>query len=124
MTKQRVDRLNSLLREVISEVIRKDVDNPDIDEFVSVTRVDISKDLRYAKVYVSMIGSPERKKETLKAIESASGFIGITASKKVVMRFFPSLRFFIDDTVDKVMRIEELLEDIEQEKSGRNDNPS
>ncbi len=124
MTKQRVDRLNSLLREVLSEVIRKDVDNPDIDEFVTVTRVDISKDLRYAKVYISMLGSPEKKEQTLKALESASGFIGFTASKKVVMRFFPSLRFFIDDTVDKVMRIEELLGEIKKEESDKNDTPS
>ena len=119
MTKQRIDRLNSLLKEVITEVIRKDVDNPEVGEFVSVTRVDISKDLRHAKVYISVIGDEETKETTLKALTKASGFIGVTASKKVVMRFFPSLRFIIDDTVDKVMRIEELLHEIHEEKDSR-----
>ncbi len=119
MSKQRIDRLNSLLKEVISEVIHKDVDNPDVGEFVSVTRVDISKDLRHAKVYISVIGDNETKQNTLKALNSASGFIGINASKKVVMRFFPSLRFIIDDTVDKVMRIEELLKKIHEEQDSR-----
>lgn len=119
MTKQRTDRLNSLLKEVISEVIHKDVDNPDVAEFVSVTRVDISKDLRHAKVYISIIGDEETKEKTLNALEKASGFIGVHASKKVVMRFFPSLRFVIDNTVDKVMRIEELLQEIQQEKDTR-----
>jgi ribosome-binding factor A len=119
MTKQRVDRLNSLLKEVISEVIRRDVDNPDVDEFISITRVDISKDLRHAKVYVSVMGSDEKKQKTIKALQSASGFIGINSSKKVVMRFFPALRFILDDTVDKVMRIEELLHEIKDEKNAR-----
>lgn len=119
MTKQRIDRLNSLLKEVISEVIHKDVDNPEVAEFISVTRVDISKDLRHAKVYVSIIGDEDTKDKTLKALEKASGFIGVNASKKVVMRFFPSLRFIIDNTVDKVMRIEELLQEIHEEQDSR-----
>lgn len=119
MTKQRIDRLNSLLKEVISEVIQKDVDNPEVAEFVSVTRVDISKDLRHAKVYISVIGDDDTKQKTLKALTTASGFIGINASKKVVMRFFPSLRFIIDDTVDKVMRIDELLKEIHEEQDSR-----
>lgn len=119
MTKQRIDRLNSLLKEVISEVIQKDVDNPEVGEFVSVTRVDISKDLRHAKVYISIIGDEDTKQKTLKALTTASGFIGINASKKVVMRFFPALRFIIDDTVDKVMRIEELLQEIHEEQDSR-----
>lgn len=119
MTKQRIDRLNSLLKEVISEVIHKDIDNPEVAEFISVTRVDISKDLRHAKVYVSIIGDEDTKDKTLKALEKASGFIGVNASKKVVMRFFPSLRFLIDNTVDKVMRIEELLQEIHEEQDSR-----
>ena len=61
-TKQRVDRLNSLLKEVISEVIRKEVQHPDINEFITVTRVDITKDLRHAKVYISIIGTDDKKK--------------------------------------------------------------
>ena len=119
MTKQRTDRLNSLLKEVISEVIQKDVDNPEVAEFVSVTRVSISKDLRHAKVYISVIGDDDSKQKTLKALTTSSGFIGVNASKKVSMRFFPNLRFILDDTVDKVMRIDELLKEIHDEQDSR-----
>jgi len=124
MAKQRIDRLNSLLKEVITEVIRRDVHNPLVNEFVTVSRVDISKDLRHAKVYISMIGTEIEKKNTLEALQSAAGFISIMASKKVVMRFFPSLVFKIDDTVDKHMRIEELLKEIHTEESSRKENNS
>jgi ribosome-binding factor A len=119
MTKQRTDRLNSSLKEVISDVIRKDVRNPHVNELLTVTRVDITKDLRYAKVYISVIGTAEQKDETLKALQSAAGFIAINSAKKVVMRYFPELTFKLDDSVDKQMRIEQLLGDISSERKSR-----
>lgn len=119
MSKQRIERLNSLLKEVISDVIRRDVRNPHVNELLTITRVDISKDLHYAKVYVSIIASPEQKTETLAALQSAAGFIAIQASKEVVMRYFPSLTFKLDDSVDKHLRIEELLHQLSTEKKTR-----
>lgn len=116
MSKQRTDRLNSLLKEVISEVIRRDVRNPHIKELLTVTRVDITKDLHYAKVYVSVIGTDAEKKSTIDALQSAAGFIAVAASKEVVMRYFPSLTFKLDDSVDKHFRIEELLGEIKAKK--------
>ncbi|MBA3815221.1 MAG: 30S ribosome-binding factor RbfA [Parachlamydiaceae bacterium] len=119
MSKQRTDRLNSLLKEVISEVIRRDVRNPHVNELFTITRVDISKDLHYAKVYFSVIGTTEQKAETLAALQTAAGFIAVQSSKKVVMRYFPTLTFKLDDSVDKHMRIEELLHKISTEKQTR-----
>lgn len=115
----RTDRLNSSLREVISEVIKREVRNPHVNELVTVTRVDITKDLHYAKVYISVIGTPEVKKETLAALNSAAGFIAVNASKQVVMRYFPALTFRLDDSVDKHMRIQTLLSEISEEKKSR-----
>jgi ribosome-binding factor A len=115
--KQRTDRLNSLLKEVISEVIRRDVRNPHVNELVGVTRVDITKDLHHAKVYISVIGNDQQKKETIQALNSAAGFIAVHASKKVVMRYFPELNFILDDSVEKHMRIETLLAEINAKKS-------
>ena len=119
MSKKRVDRLNSLLKEVISDVIRKEVKNPHVNEFITVTRVDITSDLSYAKVYISVIGSETEKMETLAALNSAAGFIAVNSSKKIVLRYFPSLTFILDDSVEKQMRIEELLHKISDERNSR-----
>lgn len=119
MPKQRTDRLNSLLKEVISEVIHRDVRNPHVTQLVSVTRVDITKDLHHAKVYISVIGNEQQKKDTLEALQSAAGFIAVNSSKKVTMRYFPELTFRLDDSVDKHMRIAELLGEISAEREGR-----
>lgn len=120
MAVKRTDRLNSLLKEVISDVIRRDVQNPHVNELMSITRVDITKDLHYAKVYVSVIGSDQEKQETLAALNSAAGFIAVNSSKKVVMRYFPSLTFILDDSVEKHLRIESLLNEISSERETRN----
>ncbi len=109
MKQDRILRLNSLMREVISEVIRKDVRNPHVTELLTITRVDVTRDLHYAKVYVSIIGSAEEKRKTMDALQSAADFIAVNASKKMVIRYFPSLTFKLDDSVEKHMRIEEVL---------------
>ena len=119
MAVKRTDRLNSLLKEVISEVIRMDVRNPHVNQMVTVTRVNITNDLHYAKVYISVIGSEQEKVETIDALQSAAGFIAVNASKKVVMRYFPELTFILDDSVEKHMRIESLLGKIQEERKSR-----
>jgi ribosome-binding factor A len=119
MAVKRTDRLNSLLKEVISEVIKREVRNPHVTELVTVTRVQISKDLHYAKVFISVIGTEQAKVETIEALNSAAGFIAVQSSQRVVMRYFPELRFKLDDSVDKHMRIEELLGKISKERESR-----
>lgn len=121
MAIKRTDRLNSLLKEVISDTIRTSVRNPHVNELLTVTHVDVTKDLHHAKVFISVIGTPEQKKETLEALQSAAGFIAVQSSKQVVLRYFPALTFKLDDSVDKHMRIEELLGKIAKEKHERGD---
>lgn len=118
MTK-RVDRLNSLLKEVISEVVRRDVANPHVATLVTITSVDVSKDLHNAKVYVSVIGPEATQKETLHALNSAAGFISVQASKKVVLRYFPHLSFILDSSVEEQLKIDALIEKIHDERQSR-----
>lgn len=119
MTKKRVERLNSLLKEVISEVVRKDVRNPHVANLITITRVEVSNDIKYAKVFISVIGSDLEKKESVEALQSAAGFIAVHASKKVVLRYFPELTFKLDTSVDKHLRIDEILNKIHHEQQVR-----
>ena len=119
MKKNRIDRINSLLREVIFDVIQKQVKNPHVNLFVSVTRVDTSADLYHAKVYVSLIGKDEEKDKVLAALDSAAGFIAVQASRQVELRHFPSLSFVIDRSADDHFKIEKILSDIEKERLSR-----
>lgn len=119
MKKNRIDRINSLLREVIFDVIQKQVKNPHVNLFVTVTRVDTSADLYHAKVYISLIGTDVEKQQVLHALESAAGFIAVQASQQVEMRHFPTLSFKLDTSAEEHFKIEKLLYDIEQERRAR-----
>jgi len=110
--RRRLLRLNSLLTEVISETIQREVKDPRVGAFVSVARVEISPDLHHARVYISVIGSDVEKKKSVEALNAGAGFIAVTSSKKVRLRHFPSLRFILDDSVDKLMHVEELLRQV------------
>lgn len=116
---KRTDRLNSLLKEVLSQVIREDVRNPHISSLVTVTRVEITTDLHYAKVFVSVIGSEQEKQAAISGLQSAAGFIAVQAAKKVVMRYFPDLTFRLDDSVEKYAKIEQKLQELQRERELR-----
>ncbi len=119
MKKNRLARVNSLLKEVIFEVIQKEVKNPHVNTFVSVTDVDTSADLHHAKVYVSMIGSEKEKANVIAALQTAAGFIAVHAAEKVRLRYFPNLSFKLDTSLDEHLRIQKILGDIEKERLSR-----
>lgn len=120
MAKNRIVRLNSLLKEVISEVIRQDIHHvPFVNEFVTVTRVEITNDLSFAKVYVSIIGQEKQKKQSLEALQKLSKTIAYLSSKKMVIRHFPALDFELDAGLEKQLRIEEILTKVSKEREGR-----
>ncbi len=119
--KKRLLRLNSLLKEVISEVIENEVRNPAVAEFVSPTKVEISPDLHQAIVFVSVIGSEKAKKDTVNALNEAGGFISTRASKKVSIRFFPKLEFRLDNTVEDQLRIDAILTELHNKDQKSND---
>ncbi|HSX38606.1 MAG TPA: 30S ribosome-binding factor RbfA [Chlamydiales bacterium] len=119
MNKNRLNRVNSLLRQVIFEVIQKEVRNPHVTTFVSVTRVDTSSDLHHAKVYISLIGDNVEKTKVLSALQSAAGFIAVQAASQVNLRYFPNLIFKMDHSAEEHAKMQKLLDDIEKERLSR-----
>ena len=119
MAVNRTDRLGSLLKEVISDVILREVKNPHLPTLLTVTGVEITKDLRQAKVFISVIGDAQKKALAISTLNQAAGFIAARASKQVVLRYFPELAFYLDDSVEKQVRVQDLLAQIEEERVKR-----
>jgi len=117
VTTRRIERVNSLLKEVISEVIRHDLKDHTLTDLFTVTGVDTSKDLRYAKVYISLLEEdPPKRQLLIDNLQKRAPQITMLASKKVVLRYFPALTFKLDDSLDNYMHIDTLLKKIEKEK--------
>ena len=124
MKKQRLQRVASLLKEVIFDVIQKRVRNPHITTFVSVTQVEVSADLQHAKVYVSLIASEQEKVKVVEALQSAAGFIAVQASKQTDLRYFPTLTFKLDRSIETQANIQNILIDLEKKRQERESFPS
>ncbi len=107
----RMDKINEELRKELSIIIDTDLKNPHITGMISVTKVKTSPDLRYARVYISLLNC-KNVKETLDGLKSASGFMRTELAKRVNLRYTPELRFEIDDSMEYVARIENILKNI------------
>lgn len=107
---ERMRRVNEAVREVVSARIAEGLRDPRIG-FVTVTAVDTSPDLRQARVYVSVLGSPEQREETLAGLGSAHGLLQQAVAGGLRMKRTPTLEFVFDESVDRGMRITELLDE-------------
>ena len=103
-------RVNEAVREVVSVRIAEGLRDPRIG-FVTVTSVDTSPDLRQARVYVSVLGSPEERDATMAGLESAHGLLQQSVARELRLKHTPTLQFVFDESIDRGMRITELLDD-------------
>ncbi len=108
----RIERVNNLIRRELSELLQRHVKDPRLGEFVAVTEVCTSPDLRYAKVYVSNIGSAEERQKTLDVLTSASGFLRRELVKSLRLRRIPELSFHWDDSIERGDRLTRLIDEV------------
>lgn len=110
----KLDRLDHILAEAISKVIAEEVKDDDI-KFVTITAVDISSDLSYAKVYFTNLIDKDREKVT-KALNNAAGFIRGKLFSMVEIRKMPELNFIFDESIEYGNKIEKIIEEINTDK--------
>ncbi len=109
MTTARMRRVNEVIREVLGAAISTELKDPRIG-FVTVTDVDTAPDLRAARVYVSVLGTEAEREDTLAGLESAHGFLQSRIGAEMTLKRTPALTFHYDDTVEKGVRISQMLE--------------
>jgi len=108
----RQERIQEQLVQELSEMIRRDLRDPRIG-FVTLTGAEITRDLRHAKVFVSIYGTEEEQKQALKALNSASGILRGEFARRVHLRVAPDIDFRLDEGIARGQRIFELLHSVE-----------
>jgi len=116
----RTRRLGETVREALTEVLAQDIQDPRLD-FVTITGVQVSMDLRVADVYVITHGGPETYKALIDGLRSADRRIRVGLARRVSLRFVPELRYHIDPSVDESMRIFEALKNVPQGLASRSE---
>lgn len=107
---RRTERVNQLLREEISRLVRRELKDPRVRS-VTVTDVDVSGDLRHATVYLRTLGDETPVEEAIEGFQSAEGFLRGALGRELHLRRIPEFRFEADRTLERAQRIEELLEE-------------
>ena len=110
----RQEKLGELIAAELSELLRTRVKDPRVG-FASITRVEVSGDLRHAKVHVSIMGSPEEREETMKGLKNASGFLRHDLATRIVLRYMPDISFKLDTSIEEGSRILELIHKVVSE---------
>jgi ribosome-binding factor A len=113
---QRTDRIDQILRQEIGQALEREVSDPRIG-FVTVTDVETVRDLSRAKVWVSIIGSAEERKETLSALRKAMPFIRHGLNSKIRLRRIPELDVRLDDSMERGTRVLQILSELEDGRS-------
>ena len=122
MASGRMRRVDEAVRAVLSNAITSDLKDPRVG-FVTVTGVKTSSDLRHATVFVSVLGDEPARAESIEGLRSAHGFLQRRVASELTLRHTPTLTFEYDPSVDRGMRISELLDSLGQSAAGgdRND---
>ena len=112
----RLGRVNEELMKALSQIITYELKNPDVTGMISVTRVKVTPDLKYAKVYVSIFNS-KNIKDTMEGLKKSSGFIRTELAKRINLRNTPELIFEIDDSMEYGAKIDSILKEILPEEN-------
>lgn len=116
MASNRIARINDAIQKELSALLRT-VKDPRVHGLVSITHVETTPDLRYAKVYVSLLDRGDSK-EVIRGLKSAGGYLRRELGRALSLRYTPELLFQEDDSIDKGTHILKLLNDIEKKDAG------
>ena len=111
----RQEKVTKALHKEISSIINDELKDPRLG-FITVTKVELSKDLRFAKVFFSVLGKEQDYKNTQKALDSAAGFIKKLVCERIDLRFAPEIIFREDHSTEYSVKIEEILNQIKEEQ--------
>ncbi|MFC2468884.1 MAG: 30S ribosome-binding factor RbfA [Negativicutes bacterium] len=121
MGQLRMERVQELMKQELSKIILQDLKDPRIG-FVTVTAVDVSSDLRNARVYVSLMGSEQQIADSWRGLQSSRGFLRREIGHRVRLRYTPELTLELDKSVDYGVHIQELLQKIKKTRKIEHEN--
>ncbi|MFC2034244.1 30S ribosome-binding factor RbfA [Chloroflexota bacterium] len=110
----RIAQVNSLIRQEISELLQRQVKDPRLGNFISITEVSTSPDLKTAKVYVSHINGEQEKQETLSVLTTAAGYFRRELGKRLKLRYIPTLSFIWDNSIEHGSHLLQIIDRVEE----------
>lgn len=115
----RSDRVGGLIQKVLSEILKRDIGDPRL-KMASITEVEVSRDLRQARIYFTTPDGKQKKDAAIKGFNSARGFIKRILAHEIDLKYMPDIKFFYDDSLDYGEHIDELIKSTKIENGSDN----
>ncbi|MGI5850440.1 MAG: 30S ribosome-binding factor RbfA [Christensenellales bacterium] len=112
MAKNRLAGIESEFKRALSEIIRNDLKDPRMSEMASVTRIELSRDLKYAKAYISVFDTEKKKKTTIETLTHAEHYIKNEIGARIRIRRLPEITFILDSSIEYSNKISEILKKV------------
>ncbi|KPU28171.1 ribosome-binding factor A [Caloranaerobacter sp. TR13] len=119
MSTKRLKRISEEIKKIVSDLIREGLKDPRISMLTSITEVEVTKDLRYAKIYVSILGNEDEREATLTGLKNATSFIRKEIGNKLKIRYTPEPVFYLDKSIERGIYISQLLNKINQKEESK-----
>lgn len=122
MNEKRINRISEEVKKVVSDLIQNEIKDPRISGMPSVNKVSVTKDLRFAKIYISVLGSEEDKASTIEGLQSAKGFVRKEIGNRIDLRHVPEPLFELDESIEKALYMTKLIEEVNRNSREASEN--
>ena len=116
-TNTRMIRINDEIKKEVSTILRGELKDPRVGVITSVLKVDTTNDLKYCKIFVSILGDDEKKEEVMQVLNRASGFVRSLIAKRINLRVTPEIKFILDDSLEYSFKIDKIIREIKDKSS-------
>jgi len=120
MAYSREQRLSEEIKKITSKIIRDELNDPRIAPITSVTEVEVTRDLRYATLFISVLGSEEDKKGTIEALNHAKGVLRKEVGKKISSHFTPEIVIKMDESIEQGVKMHQKINEVREKEKARN----
>lgn len=117
MKNKRINRISEEVRKVISQLLYNGIKDPRISSMTTVTRVEVTRDLSFANIYISVLGDDKEKQDTILGLESAKGFVRKEIGRELDLRHVPEPRFHLDESIEQAIHMSELIKKVNKDNS-------
>jgi len=119
--KNRMIRIDDEIQKEVAQIIRGELQDPRIGAVVSVMRVETTRDLKFCKVYISVLGDDKQREEAFEAVKSASGYIRRLVAQRINLRVTPQFTFVSDDSIERGIRLSKIIDGLNISKENPSD---
>jgi ribosome-binding factor A len=107
----RINRISEEVKKEVSDIVKNEINDPRIAEFTSIIAAEVTRDLRYAKVFISVLGDDKVKKDTMQGLKSAAGFVRKEIGRRINLRYTPEIIFELDESIEKGIYMSKLIDE-------------